>query len=234
MNHTAFQPDRTLGEIVAAFPQAADVFKELGLDFCCGGGRTLKEAAAVKGAAEDAVLARLEEKHAEYSRFGKPSKDWREAPYADLIAEIVNVHHAFLKRELAPLEGYVAKIARVHGPSHPELVRVHDLYRTMKAELEEHLVKEEERLFPAILTYAADGTEEARSRAAALLDELESEHAGVGEILREIRELTSGYTLPEEACGTYRVSFERLTALESDMFDHIHLENNILFPRIAG
>ncbi|WP_058301264.1 iron-sulfur cluster repair di-iron protein [Gorillibacterium timonense] len=234
MNKTGFQPAQTLGEIVAAFPQAADVFKSLGLDFCCGGSKTLKEAAGSKGIEEAIVLAKLEEKHTDYSQFGQPAKDWRNAPYAELISEIVNTHHAYLLQELAPLEGYVAKIARVHGPAHPELIRVHELYRTMKAELEEHLVKEEEQLFPSILSYADSEDEADRAKAATLLKELESEHAGVGEILREIRELTTDYTLPKEACGTYRVSFERLKALESDMFDHIHLENNILFLRIAG
>ena len=160
--------------------------------------------------------------------------DWRRASYSQLINHIVNRHHKYLQAELPVLSEFVAKVYRVHGSRHPELAEINRRFHEMKLELDEHLIAEEELLFPLLLAYGENPTEDRRMRAMARVDELESDHRSVGDILRELRELTSDYTLPEGACKTYQLTYLKLQELESDLFEHIHLENNILFPRVSG
>lgn len=137
-----------------------------------------------------------------------------------------------MQKELPVLSEFVAKILRVHGAGHPELARVHQLFCELKMELEPHLIKEEEILFPLIKELEQNRSDAAREQVKRIIGELEREHSGAGGVLKELRSVTNDYMLPAEACRTYALSFHKLEELESDLFQHIHLENNILFPRV--
>lgn len=158
--------------------------------------------------------------------------DWRAAPLGALLSRIVDMHHAYLRQELPLLSGFTNKIHRVHGDRHPELGALDQLFHALKAELDAHLDEEEQELFPLVAAYARLGAQEDLTHAIQALDGLESQHEAAGKLLAAMREVTGGYTLPPGACRTYTLTFQKLRELESDLFMHIHLENNILFPRL--
>jgi regulator of cell morphogenesis and NO signaling len=227
-----FRNSQTLGEIVAASPKTADVFKTLKVDFCCGGHRTLAQAVDEAKLDGPAVLAMLEAADAAVENAQRKPRDWRDAKPSDLLDHIENTHHVFLRRALPELAELSAKIMRVHGPHHAELFRFHKLFSTLKADLEGHLVKEEELLFPAIREYAKAPSAAKLAALAALRDEIEREHVGAGDLLKEMRALTNDYAAPSDGCGSYVMTFDKMGRLEADLFDHIHLENNVLFPML--
>ncbi|MGO4276052.1 hemerythrin domain-containing protein, partial [Paenibacillus sp. TAF58] len=159
------------------------------------------------------------------------SLDWRELSSSQLIDYIMDVHHGYLKRELPHLSEYVKKVARVHGPHHSELLQVEQWFETLKSDMEQHMEKEEREAFPAVFAFEKDPTEVKRTQLLEILDALEHEHEESGDLLKQIREITEDYKLPEDACTTFQLTYLKLEELEADMFQHIHLENNILFNR---
>lgn len=227
-----FTGSETVGEIVTAFPGASNLMKEYKIDFCCGGSRPLSEALRQKGIDEKTFLEELNRLHQQALQKQQQNVDWRNAPLADLIDHIVQNHHAYLLKELPLLSEFVTKIFRVHGAAHPELAQLHRLFHQMKTDLEQHLVEEEEKVFPLIKEAEQSGTREAFRKAVETIAKMEDDHSAVGELLKEMREITDDYRLPEGACRTYTLTFQKLEELESDMFQHIHLENNVLFPRV--
>ncbi len=227
-----FTGNDTVGEVVAAFPGASNLFKQHTIDFCCGGNRTLSTVLRQLKLEEAEFLAALNEAYEQANRM-VVGTDWREAPYQELIEHIVNKHHGYLVQELPLLSEFVTKILRVHGQGHPELSRLHQLFHQFKLELDRHMIDEEQSVFPKIKEYAETGSREALEQAVAAIDRLEAEHSGAGDLLRHMREATSDYSLPPEACRTYTLTFQKLEELEADMFQHVHLENNILFTRLA-
>ncbi|WP_019536988.1 iron-sulfur cluster repair di-iron protein [Paenibacillus ginsengihumi] len=228
-----FSGEEKVGAIVAAFPGASHLFKEVNIDFCCGGDLSLRQAIRQRKLDENEILRRLNESYAEMkSRDSRRETDWRAAPIADLIDHIVQHHHVYLRKELPLLSEFVTKILRVHGSGHPELSLLHKAFHQMKIELDQHLIVEEEVLFPLLRQYAEEPTAEKREQAVKGLRELETDHHTVGNYLKEMRAVTDGYALPPGACRTYTLAFQKLIELESDLFQHIHLENNVLFPRI--
>lgn len=230
---TMFTSSQPVGAIVAAFPGASNLFKASGIDFCCGGGRPLGDALRQRGIPEQPFLAALHQAYAEAQHRREAAQtDWRQAPLSTLIDQIVNVHHAYLKQELPLLEAFVNKIHLVHGERHPELQRLNEQYGALKSELESHLSSEETDLFPKIRAYEQTGAGSDLARALDTLEELEAEHLAAGNLLAAMRTETSDYTLPADACRTYTLAFQKLADLESDLFNHIHLENNILFQRL--
>lgn len=144
---------------------------------------------------------------------------------------MIHKHHRYLNEELPQLSPYVTKVLRVHGADQPHLAKIHKLFHELKMELEQHLIKEETEDFPLILEFEKNPTDENYAKLRKVVDELENEHNHAGNIIKELRKVTNDFTPPEGACGTYRLVYNRLEALESDLFEHIHLENNILFPR---
>ncbi|WP_284641046.1 iron-sulfur cluster repair di-iron protein [Paenibacillus silviterrae] len=226
-----FQATETVGSIVTAFPGASNVFKAHRIDFCCGGQRPLAEVLEQSGLSEQTVLQELEDAY-DRAALRERQQDFRRYTRSELILHIVAVHHDFLRSELPLLGEFVEKIARVHGPSHKELIKLRSLYQQLREELEEHLLAEEERVFPMVRAYEATGDANTKEEALRAIDELESEHDKAGGLLREMRAVTVDYTLPEGACRTYTVAFQKLEQLEADMFQHIHLENNILFQSL--
>lgn len=224
-----FQETSIIGDIVTQFPKASDLFKSYRIDFCCGGNRPLIEAIQERNLSSEQVLSELNGLYAKTKEMSERSIDWRTVSRAELIDHIVNKHHRFLNEELPQLSPYVTKVLRVHGADHPHLALVHKLFHSLKMELEQHLIKEESILFPAIVAYEQDPTEVNLDALRTVLAECEGEHDEAGDIIKELRKITSDFTPPAGACGTYRLVYQRLEGLESDLFEHIHLENNILF-----
>ncbi|MHC1683604.1 MAG: iron-sulfur cluster repair di-iron protein [Clostridiaceae bacterium] len=221
-----FNLNDKIGDIVATFPGASNLFLEYRIDFCCGGNRPLTEAIKEKNLDENKIVTLLNESYKEFLEKNEEFTDWVKEKPSKLVDYIVNKHHRYLKEELPKLSELTFKILRVHGNGHEELFKVHKLFNTLRTELEGHLVKEEEYLFPAIKKYEIDNDKE---KVKALLNEIEDEHEGAGNIIKELREVTNHYIEPQDGCGTYQLTYRKLRELEEDTFQHIHLENNILF-----
>jgi regulator of cell morphogenesis and NO signaling len=221
-----------VGELVASDMRTADVFERHGIDFCCGGRQTLGEACRRAAADPQAVVRELDALPAEEV----PDEDASLWPLDRLIDHIVSVHHAYVRGALPRLDAWIAKLANVHGTRHPELPAVYGAFRRLRAELEQHLMKEEQILFPYVLELSRSsgharpwmspfGSVENPIRM------MEREHRDAGDELLSIREMTCGYRAPSDGCTTYNVCMAELAAFERDLHRHIHLENNILFPR---
>lgn len=226
-----FNSKQAIGEIVNAFPKAAEIFKTYKVDFCCGGNRPLSEAIEEQKINETELLDKLNCAYENYEASSK-DKNWIEADTDEIIEQILNKHHAYLWSELPVISSLSTTILRVHGPHHPELSKVHKLFNTLKMELEDHLTKEETIQYPAIKEFQNTNSLDDLKKAVDIIDDLETEHTGAGDILKELREITNDYKLPEDACGTFATTYNKLQELESDLFQHIHLENNILFHRL--
>jgi len=229
-----FDGSEKIGDIVSEFAGASKLFKEFNIDFCCGGNRPLQTVLLQKNIDGEQFMESLNQAYFEAKKEMDPGKDWRQASLSDLIDHVVFKHHAYLQKELSPLSEFVTKILRVHGASHGEtLLGLHRLYHLMKLELEQHLMMEEEIVFPLIKQYELQPSAELFQRVAQTIRELEGDHDHVGGYLKEMRVITRQYQLPEDACRTYALTFRKLEEMESDIFEHIHLENNILFPRVS-
>ncbi|MBU5483595.1 iron-sulfur cluster repair di-iron protein [Clostridium sp. MSJ-11] len=227
-----FKSSHKIGDIVVKFPKAMDVFRRHGIDFCCGGNRPLIDAIKEDNLNEEEVLKDLLDEYEKIDSLIKEEVDWLNISYNDLIDYIVNKHHGFLNEELPIVSELTTKILRVHGENHPELSKVYKLFHNLKMELEEHLIKEEEIVFPLIKKYEKEGSKEALDNAIKIIEELEAEHTGAGDILKELRKITHNYEVPKDGCNTYKYTYDKLQEIELDLFNHIHLENNIMFPRL--
>lgn len=228
-----FSINDKIGDIVVKLPKAGEIFKEFKIDFCCGGGRTLAEAIKEQGLSEEEILLKLQRAYEKMQDLKDESNDWENASFSDLIDHVVNTHHAYLNEELPKLSQLVKTIYRVHGSNHNELSKVYKLFHTLKMELEEHLIKEEEIVFPLIKEYESNQSHETLEKALKTIEELENEHDAAGDILKELRKITDDYTMPSDGCQSYDLTYRGLELLESDIFQHIHLENNIMFPRLS-
>ncbi|WP_442794446.1 iron-sulfur cluster repair di-iron protein [Pelobium manganitolerans] len=219
------EEEETLGELAVKDLRKAEIFKKYGLDFCCGGKKTVKEACAEKGLDVTKVEQELQQADKAPVTRGVPYDDWS----LDFLADyIVNTHHSYVKKNLPDLSTFSRKIMEVHGHRHPELIEVNDLVQAMAKELSQHLVEEEEVLFPYIKQLVRG---EVNTDKALNIAELEQEHDDIGRILDKLRVLTNNYTLPKDACASYTLIFKLLQEFEDDLHLHIHLENNILFPK---
>lgn len=212
--------EQSLGELVAERPSAARVLERLGLDYCCGGRRSLAQA-CVERSLDPATVAVFLER--ESNLVAVESRDWARAPLADLCAHIIDEHHARLRWELPRLSELAERAASVHGEVQPQLHDLRDEFTQLRGELEEHIDEEERELFPRI---AAGGTLES-----AYVEELRREHDSAGERLRRLRELAGDYATEHALCSTHRSLLQGLHGLELDLHQHVHEENNILFSR---
>lgn len=227
-----FNTSQSIGEIVSMMPKASEVFKEYNIDFCCGGHRPLSEAISEQKLDSREVLHKLDEAYEKTGKFAN-QVEFRKMSPGELIDYIVNTHHVFVKRVLPELSELTTKILRVHGPNHSDLFKVHKLFHNLKTELEQHLIKEEEILFPVIKEYDEKPSEELLNRINTVMKETEDEHETAGGVLKELRKVTQEYNVPEDGCSTYCKTFDKLQELEADLFQHIHLENNILFRQLG-
>lgn len=218
----------TIGEIVANDFRTASVFKEAGIDFCCGGNKSLATACLETGADEHAISVKLQELSQTPSPANLNFKDWSLVFLSDYI---MNTHHKFVLKNLPELVFYTQKIADVHGGHHPELIEVATLFSKINDELLQHLKNEEEVLFPAIKAAEFNATSEVKSTIISEITRMQGEHEFAGGAMDKINVLTGNYMIPEDACNTYRVSLKLLEQFEDDLHIHVHLENNILYPK---
>lgn len=222
--------NQKLGEIVSIFPDSVETFNKYKIDYCCGGHDTLSEAFEEKGINPDGILKELNEKYEEFKKSNKEYKDWRKEKPSVIVNHIVNTHHEYTKKELREVDIYMFKILKVHFEHHgEELLKLHRLFGNLKTELEEHLVKEEENLFPLILKYEKTGDENLLSKINKFIKDTEDEHDAAGDILKQMEKLTDDFTAPCDACATYQMVFAKLHGLQKDLFKHIYLENSVLF-----
>jgi len=226
--------DRTVREVVLELPQATRVFEKLKIDYCCGGDKRLEEACATAGVDVknlEKMLTAVEQAE------NHTSPDFQRATLSDLVGHILASHHVYTKEEMTRLTALFEKVIGVHGGNHPELNRIGDLFQQLCEELKPHMFKEEQILFPYLVELER-ATLEGRGAPIAPFGTVNNpvrmmmlEHDAAGEILRELRALSSDYAAPADACISYQTLYQALAAFEQDLHQHIHLENNILFPR---
>jgi regulator of cell morphogenesis and NO signaling len=221
---------KTIGEMAAADERAIQVFETYGIDFCCGGQKSFGEACAEKGLDIGQVLQELELASQAASGPGEHYDQWE----LDFLADyIVNQYHTYTKSMLIRVSDFAAKVAEVHGDRHPETRLIAQLWGELSQEMTAHLQKEEMLLFPLIKRLVR-GEEHGQPLAGStqpVIQEMEAEHEAVGDSLAEIETLSHGFTLPQEACNTYRALYGYLAEFDQATKKHVHLENNILFPK---
>jgi regulator of cell morphogenesis and NO signaling len=222
----------TIGEIVATDVRTAGVFEQFGIDFCCGGRRCLADACR-SASADPSVVIRALDALPPSQDVGDDVTLW---PIGKLIDHIVSCHHAYIRTTVPTITRYLSKLAVVHGERHPELASVRMYFERMAADLSQHMVKEEHVLFPYLRELARDQTSSGRMASPFgtvrnPIDMMEREHREAADSLRRIRELTQGFTAPADGCTTYAVCMAELAAFERNLHEHVHLENNVLFPR---
>lgn len=226
---------QTVGEIAAENPWSVRVFESLGIDYCCGGKRVLNDACARAGVEAWQVLQLLADTQKAAS--AKNTRRWDEMPLRNLTSHIVRKHHGYVRQEIPRLEAMGAKISAKHGARHPEVIQIAELFSAVAQELTTHMMKEEQMLFPFIEEMEI-AIEQRAAIPSACFDSVErpianmiADHEDAGAILSSMRELSSGYAPPDGACPTFRAFYQGISDFERDLHEHIHLENNILFPR---
>ncbi len=227
--------EKTVREIAVESPESVRVFESLGIDYCCGGKRPLSDACSHARVDVDRVLELL----ATASRDSQAPEagGWDQKPLGDLIVHIVETHHGFVRRETPRIASLLTKVAAKHGPLHPEINQIEPLFTAIGQELATHMLKEEQVLFPYIArmeqaTLSGNPLPEAFFGSVQRpIANMVAEHDDAGALLSQIRELSHGYTAPNGVCPTFLALYAGLEEFERDLHQHIHLENNILFPR---
>lgn len=227
-----FNLNQKISDITTVFPKAVEIFKSYQIDFCCGGGQILNQVLIAMNLEPQEIINKINTLYDQYKDLIDSNIDFTNMPLDELADYIVNNHHAYLYENMPIIKELTKTILRVHGENHPELSRVYKLFNTLAIDLEEHLIKEETKQYPAIKAYLASKELASLNKACNIIEELEAEHLDAGGILKELRKVTNNYQLPDDACVTYRKTYQKIIELESDVFQHIHLENNILFPRL--
>lgn len=228
---TTIDITRSVAELLLENPSRAAIFESHRIDYCCGGKKPLSEACAKRGLDAEAIALLLAECPASDALPG--CGDWSKRTCADLVRHIVDGHHAYLRRELPRLGQLATKVARVHGDHAPAMIEVATVFDAMRAELEDHMAKEETILFPYVVRLEA-GHDSPFPTIGAPIQCMEHEHDDAGRALERLRELTNGYAPPDDACNSWRVLYHGLHELETDLHRHIHEENNVLFPKALG
>lgn len=226
---------QTVGALVAADYRKAEVFKRFGIDFCCGGGRTVEEVCEKKSINYSTLESELfkveqEDRSPESPNFNA----WD--PHL-LVEYILSVHHHYVRESIPLLKEFTTKVARVHGHANPEVIAIAEVFGEVAAELEAHMIKEEQVLFPSIQQMAGAQEEHKPLPRPPFgtvrnpISMMEHDHERAGALMAEIRRLSDDFTPPDHACTTYRVAYFKLEEFEADLHKHVHLENNILFPK---
>jgi regulator of cell morphogenesis and NO signaling len=243
---TVIDTDRPLGALVTEHPALARELEELGLDYCCRGRRSLGDACRDRGLDPAAVVAALAEAAAS-THAG--ADDWATMGPAELVDHLEATHHAYLWRELPRIEALADKVTGAHGERHPELAAVRDVLRELRAELEPHLTKEEQVLFPLIRRLVVEAVPAGAGAAGGSdigvttpcggsvrnpISVMLREHDRAGDLLERLRTLTGGYAPPADGCASYVAYYRALAELETDTHLHVHKENNLLFPAVAA
>ncbi len=225
----------TLGEIVRQNYKAADVFEKFSLDFCCNGNQRIEDACAARGIDPELVRAELQKVESDGEKEG--STDFDSWPLHELVDYITRKHHAYVSEQTPKINAYLDKIAQVHGSRHPELFEIRAIFKEIGGELAVHMKKEELMLFPFItkIERAMKNNEPAESplfkSVQSPVQMMMADHADEGEKIARIAALSGGYETPADACNTFALTYQLLKDFEKDLHRHIHLENNILFPK---
>lgn len=228
------EPERTtVGELVAQNYHAAGIFRKYGVDFCCGGGVTVRKACEKKGIEEGELIGELNKIQESPISGNENYQAWQ--PDA-LIEHIIATHHRYVRFKTKEIGHYAAKVARVYGQNYPENREIRTLFVELANELKTHMKEEEETVFPAInALYSGrlerQSTEGAEAIVKEAIGEMEADHEKAGSIMATIREKSHHYTPPADACTTYRILYQNLKDFEEDLHKHVHLENNILFEK---
>ena len=228
---STFQVNDTVGDVVARRPLLSRVFEEAGIDYCCGGKKTLDEVCRERGLDSRAFLVTLEE--SALAPAGESVVDAAAMSLTELVDHIEQTHHTYLRSEFPRLDKMTEKVASVHGERNSRLHQIREEFLALTAELSSHMMKEEQILFPMVRQLDASTTTPT-FRCGSLVNpirQMESEHSHAGSALEKLRDLTDGYTPPDWACNTYRAMLDAFVRLEHDLHVHIHKENNVLFPR---
>lgn len=234
----ALSPTQTVRQLATEIPNATRVFEKLGIDYCCGGGKSLEAACAQAKIPITDVLRTLEE--GSVPGEGAVIPDFSQASLSELVSYIVSRHHGYVKQEIPRLEKLLSKVVSVHGRNHAELIAIQKVFVALAAELTSHMMKEEMVLFPYItqMEQALEAGKKAPRAPFGTVGNpvhmMELEHDDAGNALKELSSLTSNYTPPQDACFSYNTLFAALKEFETDLHQHIHLENNILFPRAVA
>ncbi|MBB3207081.1 regulator of cell morphogenesis and NO signaling [Rhodopirellula rubra] len=226
-----FDPDQTVGDFVRQKPARARVFESLKIDYCCGGKISLARACEKRGINLDVVLEAISQNDAQAD--ASTLVDVDKMKLTELADHIEATHHAYLREELPRLDFMTEKVSRVHGDKDKRLFRMREAFVSLKAELEPHMMKEEKILFPIVRQLEASSERQQNhcSSIANPIRQMEHEHDHASNALAILNESTDGYTPPEWACNTYRAMLDSLAKFEADMHQHIHKENNVLFPK---
>lgn len=225
----------TVGNIAARIPAAARIFEKAGIDYCCGGKLILEAACQRANIPLEMVVATLEE--LEQKPSGEAAPNWQKAEASELIAHIVRKHHAFVRAEIPRLEALLVKVNGRHASSHPELARIQELFAAAGQELQTHMLKEERVLFPYIDQLDAAARLQGPEPSGCFgsvgfpIARMIADHDDAGALFASMRSLSNGYAPPEGACASFMALYHGLAEFEQDLHQHIHLENNILFPR---
>ena len=228
-------PDMTIGDVAKRIPASKAAFERLGIDFCCGGSCKLQADLKEKGITVEQVIDAIQQTEAD--RPGRTDRDWSTASLTELADHIVDTHHTFMKRELPRVTGLLAKVTAAHAREHGKMLgELAATFQGLRGELDPHLLKEEQILFPMMIAmdaFMAGNGERPVSHCGTVLNpirQMEFEHENAGQALARMRMLTDNYQIPADACPTFTTLYEALEAMEKDLHEHIHLENNILFP----
>lgn len=218
----------TVGEIVANDFRAAAIFKNAGIDFCCGGKKGLAESCGEKGISPVQLEQELLDLAAEPVNQSLNFKEWDLGFLCDYI---VNTHHKFVLKTLPDLVFYTRKIASVHGENHTELMEIAELFSRINAELLQHLKNEEDILFPAIKEVLANQSADSKATIVSEISRMTGEHEFAGGAMDHISEISHHYQVPADGCNTFALTYKLLQQFEDDLHVHVHLENNILYPK---
>jgi regulator of cell morphogenesis and NO signaling len=236
LESTMLDTTKTVRELALDIPNATRIFEKVKIDYCCGGNKSLEDACAIAGI----EIEDLERLFAEAAKFDAPDNTesgFQKLTLTDLIGHILARHHVYTKEEMTRLQLLIAKVIAAHGENHKELPHIGELFQRLCADLAPHMAKEENVLFPYLeeleaamlqnrpAPFSPFGTVKNPVRMMMM------EHDTVGDLLRELRALSSDYTVPADGCISYQTLYQALAAFEKDLHQHIHLENNILFPR---
>jgi len=228
----AINKTTSVGKLVAQRPLRACVLEQYGIDYCCGGKATLEDACRKKGLNVEEILEKL--LAADRKDVRSSAAHWTTVSLKDLIDHIITTYHQPLRQELLRVAQLSEKVARVHGDNHPEMIEVLNIFNRFRAQLELHMQKEEMVLFPGIASMEATGTPQIFGCGGGIehpIAVMNQEHDDAGEALCAMRRLTHDYTPPDDACTSFKVLLFSLAQIESEMHQHVHKENNILFPR---
>jgi len=224
--------ENTVREFAVEFPNTTRLFETLSIDYCCGGNRSLEDACTAAGVSVADVTH-----WNELSSTGETLTNFSAVSLRSLVTHILDKHHVYTRSEIERLQSLIEKVLHAHGANHPELARLKSTFQTLSAELEPHMVKEEMVLFPYILRLEEHAKKNQPvstppfRTVANPIQMMNMEHDGAGYLLCQIRQITSDFTVPPDACVSYQTLYKALEEFEKDLHQHIHLENNILFPR---